>query len=212
MPPRTHQAWKVMVLKAWVTLPVSKKTSHALFGLPASVVADQYTSVFTLVKGWPRGRVDPVRMEGSTRLASSEIDGSLQPFRPPTSLSAQAARASAQDSSVVSRVFSHTSPVSSSRTAASAKALKTLNRVALGSFLLQFWGRSETTVVRLGFGWGSAKALLALAPIVNKLPTKTQSPNIRPFDSCLVLLMQSLLVVVVDSVETEEISGKNEGS
>jgi uncharacterized membrane protein required for colicin V production len=66
--------------------------------------------------------------------------------------------------------------------------------------------------VRLGFGWGSAKALLALAPTVNKLPTKTQSPNIRPCDSGLVLFMQSLLVVVVDSVETEEISGKNEDS
>src|SRR5262249_60327031 len=85
-------------------------------------------------------------MEGSTRLASSEIDGSLQPFRPPTSLSAQAARASVQDSSDVSNVFSHTNPVSSSRTAASPKAFKTVNREALGSFLLQFCGRAETSV------------------------------------------------------------------
>jgi hypothetical protein len=44
MPPRTHQAWKVMVLKPESTLPVSKNTSHALVGLPAFVVADQYTS------------------------------------------------------------------------------------------------------------------------------------------------------------------------
>src|SRR5215510_8419203 len=192
MPPRTHQAWKVMVLKAWVTLPVSRKTSHALFGLPASVVADQYTSVFTLVKGWPRGRVDPVRMEGSTRLASSEIDGSLQPFRPPTSLSAQAARASAQDSSVVSRVFSHTSPVSSSRTAASPKALKTVNREALGSFLSQFWVSSE---VGLGFDGEAAEALLTHASTGTPLPNKTLSPssNMELLGSCIVFLIRSLL-------------------
>lgn len=30
-----------MVLKAWANLPVSKNTIHALFGLPAIVVADQ---------------------------------------------------------------------------------------------------------------------------------------------------------------------------
>src|SRR5262245_57310468 len=138
MQPRTHQAWKVMDLNAWVILPVSKKTSYALFGLPASVVVDLYASVFTLVKGWPRGRVDPAVMEGSTRLASSEIDGSLQPFRPPTSLSAQAARASVQDSSVVSKVFSYTSPVSSSRTAASPKDLKTVNLDARDTLMLQF--------------------------------------------------------------------------
>src|SRR4249920_498023 len=146
MPPRTHQAWKVMVLNALSTLPVSKNTSHALFGLPAIVVADQYASISTLIKGWPRGRVGPVLMEGSTRLASSEIDGNLQPFRPPTSLSAQPARALVQDTSVVSRVFSHTSPVSSSRTAASPKALKIVNREALGSFLSQFCVSSETSV------------------------------------------------------------------
>lgn len=45
MPPRTHQTWKVMVLKAWSTLPVSKNTIHALLGLPAIVVADQYASI-----------------------------------------------------------------------------------------------------------------------------------------------------------------------
>src|SRR5262245_9269067 len=109
-------------------------------------------------------------MEGSTKLASSEIDGSLHPFRPPTSLSAQAARASDQDSSVVSKVFSHTSPVSSSRTAAFPKSLKTENREALGSFLLQFWRRMSGTSV--------AKALFQLDPRVNILPINKQSPGI----------------------------------
>src|SRR6185295_12605373 len=134
-------------------------------------------------------------MEGSTRLASSEIDGSLQPFRPPTSLLAQAARASFQVTSFVSKVFSHTSPVSSSRTAASPKALKIVNREALGSFLSQFCVSSETSVMGLGFDEGAATALLTPAPIVKQLPTKTQSPRISMelLDSCIVPLMQSLL-------------------
>src|SRR4026209_665101 len=134
-------------------------------------------------------------MEGSTRLASSEIDGSLQPFRPPTSILAQAARASVQDTSVVSRVFSHTSPVSPSRTAASPKALKIVNREALGSFLSQFWVSSETSVAGLGFDGGAADALRTPTPVASKLPTKTQSPSISRelLDSCIELLMRSLL-------------------
>src|SRR5688572_9714452 len=217
MPPRTHQAWKVMVLKPLSTLPVSKNTSQALFGVPATVVADQYTSICTLVKGWPRGRVFPVLMEGSTRVASSEIDGSLQPFRPPTSLLAQAARASLQDISAVSRVFSHTSPVSSSRTAASPKALKIVNREALGSFLSQFCVRSETSMVGLGFDGGAANPLLTSAPIVKQLPTKTQSPSISMelLDSCIVLLIRSLLslwwakVWAIFRLETQRVNTLN---
>src|SRR5688572_32732293 len=95
-----------MVLNAKVVFPVSKNTSQAFFGLSVTDVADQYTSINTLVKGCPAGRVGPDRVEGSTKLASSEIDGNLQPFRPPTFLSAQTARASVQDISVVSTVFS----------------------------------------------------------------------------------------------------------
>src|SRR4026208_1462293 len=147
MPPRTHQKWKVMVFTAKVALAVSKNTSHAFLGLSVTDVADQYTSVNTLVKGGSGGRAGPERIEGSPRLASSERDGTLQPFRPPTSLSAQAARASVHDTSAVSRVFSHTSPVSLSRTAASPKALKMVNREALGSFLSQCW--SEKCVAEL---------------------------------------------------------------
>src|SRR5215510_14071410 len=156
VPPRTHQAWKVIVLKPLSTLPVSKNTSHALFGVPATVVADQYTSNLTLVKGWPRGSVGPVLIERSIRLANSKIDGSLQPFRPPTSLSAQAARASVQDISFVSRVFSYTSPVSSSRTAAPPKALKIVNREVLGSFLSQFCVIAGPLMVGLDFEVGAS--------------------------------------------------------
>src|SRR5262249_12962027 len=139
--------------------------------------------------------VGPDLMEGSTRLASSITDGSLQPLRPPTSLSAHATRAAFHDSSVVSRVFSHTSPVSSSRTAAPPKAFKIVNREALGSFLSQFWVSWETSVVGLESAEESAKALLTPAPLVNKLPTRTQSPGISMglLDSCIVLLMRSLL-------------------
>ena len=183
-----------MVLNPLSTLPVSKNTSHALFGLPAIVVADQYASISTLVKGWPGGRVGPVLIEGSTRLASSITDGSLQPLRPPTSLSAHATRAAVHDSSIVSRVFSHTSPVSSSRTAAPPKALKIVNRETLGSFLSQLWVGGETSVVGLGFDGEAAKALPTPTLLVNKLPTKTQSPGIsmERLDNCIVLLMRSL--------------------
>jgi hypothetical protein len=97
--------------------------------------------------------------------------------------------------SVVSSVFSHTSPVSSSRTAASPKALKIVNREALGSFLSQFCVSAETSVVGLGSDGGAAKALLPPAPIVNQLPTNTQSPSIgmELVDSCIILRMRSLL-------------------
>src|SRR5262245_58852911 len=98
-------------------------------------------------------------MDGSTRLASSEIEGSLQPLRPPTFLSAQVARASVQDISMVSSVFSHTRPVSLSRTAASPKALKTVNRETLGSFLSQFC--SDGCVAGLASAGETARPLLA---------------------------------------------------
>src|SRR5215510_1534440 len=156
-------------------------------------------------------------MERSIRLANSKIDGSLQPFRPPTSLSAQAARASVQDISFVSRVFSHTSPVSSSRTAAPPKALKIVNREALGSFLPQFSMSAEAFAVGLNFEGGASKALLAPAPIVNQLPTKTQSPRISTerLDSCIVLLMRSLLslwwskVWTIFRLETQRVNTLN---
>src|SRR5688572_9525747 len=161
-----------MVLNAKVVFPVSKNTSQAFFGLSVTDVADQYTSINTLLKGCPAGRVGPDRVEGSTRLDSSEIDGNLQPFRPPTFLSAQTARASVQDISVVSTVFSHTSPVSSSRTAASSKRLKTVNREALGNFLPQFC--SEECAVGLESGAEPAWPLLATMVI----PTRTRSPSL----------------------------------
>ena len=41
MPSRTHQAWLVLVLLLWFTLPLLKFTFHALVGLSAFVVADQ---------------------------------------------------------------------------------------------------------------------------------------------------------------------------
>ena len=46
-----------------------------------------------------------------------------------------------------------------------------------------------------GHDGGAAKALLTPAPIVNKLPTKTQSPSISMelLDICIVLLIRSLL-------------------
>jgi hypothetical protein len=50
-------------------------------------------------------------------------------------------------------------------------------------------------MVGLGFDGGAATALLTPTLLVNKLPTKTQSPGIsmERFDSCIVLLMQPLL-------------------
>src|SRR6478736_117216 len=138
-------------------------------------------------------------MEGSTRLASSEIDGNLQPFRPPTSLSAQAARASVQDISAVSRVFSHTSPVSLSRTAASPKALKMVNREALGSFLSQFL--SKKCVAELESD--GETALAGLSASVN--PTRAVSPSISVQVCCCIMrVMRSLLGMgtVGDSVQS----------
>ena len=51
-----------MVLKAWSTLPVSKNTIHALFGLPATVVAEM---VALCRHGPPSARVDSVTRETS---------------------------------------------------------------------------------------------------------------------------------------------------
>jgi hypothetical protein len=54
---------------------------------------------------------------------------------------------------------------------------------------------AEAFVVGLDFEGGASRALLTPAPIVNQLPTKTQSPRIsmERLDSCIVLLMRSLL-------------------
>ncbi|OAI46764.1 hypothetical protein AYO43_01105 [Nitrospira sp. SCGC AG-212-E16] len=54
---------------------------------------------------------------------------------------------------------------------------------------------AEAFVVGLDFEGGASKALLTPAPIVNQLPTKTQSPRISMelLDSCIMLLMRSLL-------------------
>ncbi len=84
LPPRTHQIWALLVLVPAVTLPLGKNTVHAVFGAPASVVADQYSADWTLVKGWPGGKAGPgLGTEGSTKLFSSCTEGNRQPFRPP---------------------------------------------------------------------------------------------------------------------------------
>jgi hypothetical protein len=53
--------------------------------LLALVVADQKLADVTVENGWPGVRVGPGKAtEGSIRLASSGMDGSRQPFVPPT--------------------------------------------------------------------------------------------------------------------------------
>ena len=69
---------------------------------------------------------------GSIRLASSGIDGSRHPFRPPTFLLIQVEMANAHVAVVVAGDCSHTSPVFLSSTASLAKAASTTNRVAYG--------------------------------------------------------------------------------
>src|SRR5262245_49004890 len=134
MPPRTHQTKKLRALVLVPTPPLKKSTVQASSaGLSASVVADQYDwDDWTLVKGLPAGKNGAEVAFGSTKLASSSKAGSRQPLRPPTFLFAQWNRAFPQVCLSSPGDFSHTSPVSLSRTAAPPKALKTVNREALG--------------------------------------------------------------------------------
>jgi hypothetical protein len=128
-------------LIAWMdTSPLVKMTAHertklALFG-SILLVADQYTFDSTVVKGWPAGRVGPGdATEGSIKLASSEIEGSRQPFRPPTLLMRHVGLArSACATRFVPGARSHTRPVSRSSTASLFQSVKTTKRVEAGSF------------------------------------------------------------------------------
>ncbi len=64
-------------------MPMMTPTFHAKDDLPENDGADQWWADWTLVKGWPAGKVGPGMTDGSTRLASSRTDGSRQPLCPP---------------------------------------------------------------------------------------------------------------------------------
>jgi hypothetical protein len=76
--------------------------------------------------------------DGSIRLNNSTTDGSRQAFRPPVVRLVHSPRALPQMCVVVAGDFSHTSPVSLSRTAWLLKDASTVKRESLGRFLSQF--------------------------------------------------------------------------
>src|SRR5512144_991985 len=83
----------------------------------------------TFENGLPAGRVGATP-DGSTGDISSWIAGSRQPARFPTLSDVQWITANFQSHTPVLAAFSHTSPVSLSRTASPPKAARTWNRGA----------------------------------------------------------------------------------